>query len=85
MPSIDELITEIKRLTPGQLDEVARMVQRLSRTEIAGAPRSPAVPTSVVDEAVSHGWPDRLFTELIGSLPDLERAAQPSAEDRADL
>jgi len=85
MPSIEELITEIKRLSPEQLDEVARIVQRLSRTEDAVAPRSPTVPAHVVDEAVSHGWPARLFTELIGSLPDLERAAQPSAENRADL
>jgi hypothetical protein len=39
----------------------------------------------VVAEAVQHGWPALLFTELIGSLPDLERAAQPSVENRSDL
>jgi len=85
MPSIEELITEIKRLTPEQVDEVVRVVQRLSRTESAVAPRPPTVPAYVVDEAVRHGWPAGLFTELIGSLPDLERAAQPPVEDRPDL
>jgi hypothetical protein len=69
MPSIEELIMEIKRLTPEQLDEVARTVTRLSRTGTAVTPRSPSVPAHVVDEAVRHGWPAHLFTELIGSLP----------------
>jgi hypothetical protein len=50
MASIDELITEIKSLTPEQVNEVAL-----------------------------------LFTELIGSLPDLERPAQPPVENRYDL
>ena len=81
MTSIEELLTEIKRLTPEQVDEVARIIQGLSRTESPVALR-PAVPTTVVAEAVQHGWPARLFTELIGSLPDLERAAQPPVENR---
>jgi hypothetical protein len=85
MPSIDELIIEIKRLTPEQLDEVAWIVQRFSRSERAAATRSPTVPASVVDEAVSHGWPPGLFTELIGSLPELDRAAQPVEEHRTEL
>ena len=84
MPSIEELITEIKRLTPEQVDEVARIVKRLPHAENAVA-RPPNVPAHVVDEAVSNGWPARLFTELIGSLPDLERGAQPSVENRPDL
>jgi len=43
------------------------------------------VPARVVDEAVQHGWPAALFTELIGSLPELERPAQPPVENRANL
>jgi hypothetical protein len=39
----------------------------------------------VVDEAVQHGWPAELFTDLIGSLPELERSAQPPVENRASL
>lgn len=85
MPSIEELITEIRRLSPEQLDQVARAVQQISRTESDVAPQPPAVPSEVVNEAVRHGWPAHLFTELIGSLPDLERAAQPPVDDRAVL
>jgi hypothetical protein len=84
MASIEELITEIKRLTPEQVDEAARIIRGLSRAESLGALRA-AVPASVVAEAVQHGWPALLFTELIGSLPDLERAAQPPVENRTDL
>ena len=73
MQSIEELIAEIKRLTPEQVDDVARIVQQLSGAEGAVTPRSPTVPAYVMDEAVRHGWPQRLFAELIGSLPDLER------------
>jgi hypothetical protein len=43
------------------------------------------VPARLVDEAVQNGWPAELFTELIGSLPELERSAQPPVEDRASL
>jgi hypothetical protein len=39
----------------------------------------------VIDEAVQHGWPMQLFTELIGALPNLERAGQPPGENRANL
>jgi len=84
MASIEELITDIKRLTPEQVDEVARIIRGLSRTESRGERRA-AIPAAVLAEAVQHGWPTLLFTELIGSLPDLERAAQPPVENRADL
>ena len=32
------------------------------------------IPRSIIDEAVLHGWPHELFTTLIGSLPEMERA-----------
>ena len=85
MASMDEVITELKRLRPEQVDEVARIIHDLSQTECGKAPRRAAVPVRVVDEAVQHGWPAELFTELIGSLPELERTAQPSVENRVDL
>jgi hypothetical protein len=85
MASVEEVITELKRLRPEQVDEVARIIRELSQTGRGEAPLHPAVPASVVDEAVRHGWPAKLFTELIGSLPELERPAQPSVQDRARL
>jgi hypothetical protein len=85
MASIDEVISALQRLTPEQVDEVARVVYELSQAECQAALPHPAVPPSVVAQAVQHGWPAHLFTELIGSLPDLERAAQPPVENRADL
>jgi hypothetical protein len=84
MTSIEELITEIKRLSPEQVDEAARIIRGLSLADRPAA-HSPAVPADVVKEAVQHGWPAHLFTELIGSLPDLERAGQPPVENRSDL
>ena len=82
---MEEVITELKTLRPEQVDEVARIIHDLSKARSRGEPLHPAVPAHVVDEAVRHGWPAELFTELIGSLPELERSAQPPAENRADL
>jgi hypothetical protein len=85
MASMDEVITELKRLRPEQVDEVARIIHDLSQTGCGEAPLQAAVPARVVDEAVQHGWPAELFTELIGSLPELERTAQPPVENRTNL
>ena len=85
MASVEEVITELKRLRPEQVDEVARIIHDLLQTVCGEAPLHPAVPSRVVDEAVQHGWPAELFTELIGSLPELERSVQPSMENRANL
>jgi hypothetical protein len=82
---MEEVITELKTLRPEQVDEVARIIHDLSKARSREEPLHPAVPAHVVDEAVRHGWPAELFTELIGSLPELERSAQPPAENRADL
>jgi hypothetical protein len=83
MVSIEEVIAELKRLNPEQVQEVARTIHGLSRAERPAAPHAPAVPAHVTAEAVQNGWPAQLFTDVIGSLPDLERAAQPPVEDRA--
>ena len=87
MASVEEVITELRRLRPEQVDEVARIIHEISKTKSGcrEAPPGSAVPASVVNEAVQHGWPAELFTELIGSLPELERSAQPPVENRTDL
>ena len=85
MASMEEVITELKRLRPEQVDEVARIIHDLSQTGCGEAPLHAAVPARVVDEAVQHGWPAELFTEVIGSLPEFERSAQPPVENRANL
>jgi len=85
MASVEEVITELKRLRPEQVDEVARIIHDLSQARCGEASLPPAVSARVVDQAVQHGWPAELFTELIGSLPELERSAQPPVEDRASL
>lgn len=85
MASVEQVISELRRLRPEQVDEVARIVHDLSQTARGEASLHPAVPAGVVDEAVQHGWPAELFTKLIGSLPELERPAQPPMENRANL
>jgi hypothetical protein len=81
MASMEEVITELRKLRPEQVEEVARIIHNLSQTGREEAP----LPAHIVDEAVRHGWPTELFTDLIGSLPELERSAQPAVEHRADL
>ena len=85
MASMEEVITQLRRLRPEQVDEVARVIHDLSQTGGGEAPLLPAVPARVVDQAVQHGWPAELFTEVIGSLPELQRSAQPPVETRASL
>jgi hypothetical protein len=85
MASMKEVITELKKLRPEQVDEVARIIHDLSQTGRRVALPPLALPAHVVDEAVQHGWPAELFTKLIGSLPELERSAQPPVENRANL
>ena len=64
---------------------MARIIHDLSQTGCGEAPLHAAVPARLVDEAVLHGWPAELFAELIGSLPELERPAQPVVENPAGL
>ena len=87
--SIEEIIVELKRLTPGQVDEVARVIHQFSSAEVAQTFRhtdvAAKVPPQMVADAVRNGWPEQLFTEVIGSLPDLGRPTQPPAEARTGL
>lgn len=85
MASMEEVISQLKRLRPEQVDEVARIIHDLSQSGSRETPPHSGVPARLVDEAVRHGWSAQLFTELIGSLPELERPAQPPVENRANL
>ena len=71
MASMEEVITQLKRLRPEQVDEVVRIIHDLSQTGCGEAPLHAAVPARVVDEAVQHGWPAELFTEVIGACRNL--------------
>lgn len=85
MTSVEEVISELKMLRPEQVEKVARIIHELSQVGCIEARPHCVVPARVVDIAVKHGWPAELFTELIGSLPDLERFAEPPVESRTIL
>lgn len=76
MASVEEGISELKRLRPEQVDEIARIIHDLSRDAGKEAPLV-SVAVRTVEDSVQNGWPAELFTRLIGSIPDLERSAQP--------
>jgi hypothetical protein len=76
MDSVEDLVVELKALTPDQLDRVARIIHELARrANPAGAgdagmtPQS-AIPPAVLDQAVQNGWPAALFTDVIGQVSD---------------
>jgi hypothetical protein len=83
--SINELVQDLKTLTPEQLEQVAGLVHRFTsraRWEpVESAPRA-SIPVSVAGRALANGWPRELFTEVIGGLPEMNRAPQPSYDER---
>ena len=87
MISIEELVQDLKNLTPEQLQQVAKVVHEFSlRGEEGSELRTQGkMPQSIIDAALLHGWPQELFAELIGSLPEMERAPQPAYDVRGDL
>ena len=86
MISLEELVQDLKSLTPEQLQQVAKVVHEFSlRGEGGSEPKTQGkMPQSIIDTAVLHGWPQELFSELIGSLPEMERAPQPTYDVRRD-
>ena len=66
MASMEEVITQLKRLRPEQVDEVARIVHDLSQTGGGEVPLRPAVPARVVDEARGGASDRRLGGDPIG-------------------
>jgi len=92
MDSVEDLVTELKALTPDRLDRVARIVRELhgGSSQAAAGDRSSvrpaAVPPQVLEQAVRNGWPSALFTDVIGRIPeDFDRAVQPPHEVRPAL
>jgi hypothetical protein len=87
--SVEHVISELKELTPDELDRVAQIVHDLAaershiRPERQGDTR---VPESVVVEAVRNGWPADLLTEVIGRVDeDFARPPQLPFEPRPSL
>ena len=73
MESVEDLVVELKALTPDQLDQVARIVRALSGGRHGAADsEDPAVaspvPQAVVQQAIRNGWPASLFTDVIGKI-----------------
>lgn len=81
--SLKEVVTELKKLRPEKVKEVARIIHDLSQTGCGVEPLHSVVPAHVVDDAVQNGWPAELFTQRIGSLPELERFAEPPLENQS--
>ena len=63
MTSVEDLVDELKALSPGQLHRVARLVHEISGTGSGGT--GPIVEAAVIEKAVRNGWPADLFTEVI--------------------
>ena len=84
LETVEDLVPELRGLTPDQLDRVAKVVR-----EIAGgvAPaRSAMGSPSVVEQAVRNGWPVSFFTDVVGQISeDFERPAQPPDDARQVL
>jgi hypothetical protein len=89
MASVEHVITELKELSPDQLDRVAQVVHELAaeRTQMRPERQGNArVPESVVAEAVRNGWSADLFTEVIGRVDeDFARPPQLPSEPRPSL
>lgn len=84
---MEDLIQDLKSLTPEQLEQVARMVHEFSSSgeQPSQWQTRREMPQSIIDDAVFHGWPPELFMTLIGSLPQMERAPQPNHEIREGI
>jgi len=87
MTSVEELVQNLKSLTPEQLEQVARVVYGFSLHNEQGneSQAQKKMPQSIIDEAVLHGWPRELFTTIIGGLPEMERPPQPDYTVREAL
>lgn len=86
MASVEDLIAELKALTPDQLERLGRTIREL--IENSHAPRfSPTViSSSVLEQAIQNGWPRTLFTDVIGHIDeDFERQPEIPSEDRPAL
>lgn len=87
MASVENLVAELKGLTPDQLERVAQIVHELSaESHPAERSSSPVVSNSVLEQAIQNGWPATLFTDVIGHIDDdFERPPQLPCEVRSAL
>lgn len=87
MTSVENLVAELKALTPDQLERVARIVHELSAERRPSEHLSSSVVSkSVLEQAIQNGWPATLFTDVIGHIDeDFERPPQLPYEVRPAL
>ncbi|MGI8746484.1 MAG: hypothetical protein ACR2NN_28675 [Bryobacteraceae bacterium] len=87
MASVENLVAELKALTPDQLERVAQIVHELSAESRPPEHASPSVVSnSVLEQAIQNGWPPTLFTDVIGHIDeDFEKPPQLPYEIRPAL
>ena len=87
MASVENLVAELKALTPDQLERVAQVVHELSaESRPSGRSSSSAFSNSLLEQAIQNGWPPKLFTDVIGHIDeDFERPPQLPYEVRPAL
>jgi len=91
MESVEDLVVELKALTPDQFDQVARIVHALSGGRHGTADSDdPAVvspvPEAVVQQAIRNGWAASLFTDVIGKIgEDFKRPGELPCDVRRGL
>ena len=78
MESVENLLAELKALTPDQIERVARIVHELSAdSRPPERSSSSVVSNSVLEQAIQNGWSPALFTDVIGHIDeDFERPPQ---------
>ena len=71
MASVENLVAELKALTPDQLERVARIVRELSaESRPPERSSSSVVSNSVLEQAIRNGWPPAPFIDLIGHIDE---------------
>jgi hypothetical protein len=76
MASMDEVITELKRLRPEQMNEVARVIHDLSQAGCEEAPLHPTVPRP------SHRPPRNRFREYDATLGNCSDSGATTPQSR---
>ena len=90
MTSVENLVRELRTLTPDQLDRIALIVHEFNAAapaESASDARTAAsIAPSVLEQAVRNGWPAELFTGVTGCISDdFRRPPQIPHESRQSL
>jgi hypothetical protein len=89
MVSVEKVIAELRELTQDQLGRVAQAVHELASERNTIRPNRQSavpVPESIVAKAIRNGWPNELFTDVIGRVDEsFERPPQLEFESRPGL